>query len=203
MKRSFIIITLSLLSAILAVGCVTTKRKTGRYARSTPMVSATLRRHDEQITDLTFKFNQLKEQNSAVVKSLNALNKRMVDVSMENVELKKRIAALSKLLKHESTARAAEISTLLKEVSKQTASAMDAAARNRSALLAANSTRKTGRRSAGPVGKGEFYVYTVEKGATLGAIAKAYKVTVADIKKANRLKNDIIQVGQKLYIPKK
>ncbi|MBI5394430.1 MAG: LysM peptidoglycan-binding domain-containing protein [Verrucomicrobia bacterium] len=46
------------------------------------------------------------------------------------------------------------------------------------------------------------YEHVVEKGQYLGTIAKAYGVTVDQIKKANNLKNDILHVGQKLFIPK-
>jgi LysM repeat protein len=182
---------------------MTTNTKSRRYARSTPMVSATLRRHDEQITNLTFQVNQIKEKNTALVKTINALNKRLVEISNENADLKKRVATLSLALKQEKSARVAEMNTLMKEVAKQTAAALAAAARTRAAALAASSSRKGGRRPAGPVGKGQFYVHTVESGATLGAIAKAYKVTVSEIKRANRLASDKIRVGQKLYIPKR
>jgi LysM repeat protein len=51
--------------------------------------------------------------------------------------------------------------------------------------------------------QGKFYEYKVQPGATLIAIAKAYKVTVSEIKQANNLKSDRIRVGQTLYIPKK
>lgn len=49
----------------------------------------------------------------------------------------------------------------------------------------------------------EYDIYEVQKGATLSVIAKAYEVTVQDIKKANNLKSDMLQVGQKLKIPRK
>ena len=49
----------------------------------------------------------------------------------------------------------------------------------------------------------DYDIYEVQKGATLYVIAQAYGVTVADIKKANNLKSDMLQVGQKLKIPKK
>ena len=49
----------------------------------------------------------------------------------------------------------------------------------------------------------EYDIYEVQKGATLSVIAKAYDVTVQDIKKANNLKSDMLQVGQKLKIPRK
>ena len=44
-------------------------------------------------------------------------------------------------------------------------------------------------------------IYTVKAGDVLGSVARAHGVKVADIKKANNLKNDNIFVGQKLQIP--
>jgi LysM repeat protein len=47
-------------------------------------------------------------------------------------------------------------------------------------------------------------VHRVQKSETLSAIASQYKVSVAEIVKANRLSNpDRIYLGQKLIIPKK
>lgn len=43
--------------------------------------------------------------------------------------------------------------------------------------------------------------YTVVKGDNLGKIAKRYNTTVAALKKANKLKDDRINIGQKLVIP--
>ena len=55
-----------------------------------------------------------------------------------------------------------------------------------------------------PVAAADDYdIYEVQKGATLYVIAQAYGVTVSDIKKANNLKSDMLQVGQKLKIPRK
>ena len=48
----------------------------------------------------------------------------------------------------------------------------------------------------------EYDIYEVQKGATLSVIAQAYGVTVQDIKKANNLKGDMLQIGQKLKIPR-
>jgi len=49
----------------------------------------------------------------------------------------------------------------------------------------------------------EYDIYEVQKGATLSVIAKAYHVSVQDIKNANNLKSDVLQIGQKLKIPRK
>ncbi|MEM7008440.1 MAG: LysM peptidoglycan-binding domain-containing protein [Thermodesulfobacteriota bacterium] len=43
--------------------------------------------------------------------------------------------------------------------------------------------------------------YTVKSGDTLGHIAEAHKVKTAVLKKANNLKNNNLQIGQKLVIP--
>ena len=42
--------------------------------------------------------------------------------------------------------------------------------------------------------------YTVQKGDTLGKIAKKFGTTVAKLREQNRLKSDMIYVGQKLYL---
>ncbi|MEK4093576.1 LysM peptidoglycan-binding domain-containing protein [Viridibacillus sp. FSL H8-0110] len=49
---------------------------------------------------------------------------------------------------------------------------------------------------------GNEVFYTVQKGNTLSAIAKKYSTTVANLKKWNNLKSDMIYVGQKLKIGK-
>jgi LysM repeat protein len=58
--------------------------------------------------------------------------------------------------------------------------------------------------SPGATGAGgdQGYEHVVEKGQYLSTIAKAYGVTIDQIKKANNLKNDTLYIGQKLFIPK-
>lgn len=48
----------------------------------------------------------------------------------------------------------------------------------------------------------EYITYTVKSGDYLGKIAKKHNVTVKDLKKWNKLKNDFIREGQKLKIYK-
>lgn len=48
--------------------------------------------------------------------------------------------------------------------------------------------------------KEKYVTYTVKSGDTLSKIAKKHNVSVADIKKWNNLKNDLIKVNQKLKI---
>ena len=51
------------------------------------------------------------------------------------------------------------------------------------------------------VGPSSSEVYTVVRGDTLSRIARDYNTTVKDIKVANNLSSDIIQLGQKMTIP--
>lgn len=44
--------------------------------------------------------------------------------------------------------------------------------------------------------------YIVKKGDTLGRIARRHKITTAELRQANHLSGDLIQVGQRLHIPK-
>jgi N-acetylmuramoyl-L-alanine amidase len=43
--------------------------------------------------------------------------------------------------------------------------------------------------------------HIIEKGDTLGAIARQYQVSVSRLRHANELKNDTLYVGQVLQIP--
>ena len=48
---------------------------------------------------------------------------------------------------------------------------------------------------------GDSILYTIVKGDTLSAIAKKYKISIAQLKKVNHLDNSTIKVGQKITIP--
>lgn len=58
-------------------------------------------------------------------------------------------------------------------------------------------------KSAEEKAKAEGEIYVVEKGDVLGTIARKFKVSVSQLKKANNLKSDKIFAGQKLVIPSK
>ena len=50
--------------------------------------------------------------------------------------------------------------------------------------------------------KSKTTYHTVKKGETLGKIADKYDVTIADLKKWNKIKGDTIEIGQKLVVKK-
>ena len=192
MKNLLKINTFILISLVISTGCNTTRRSSA----SQKSLNNAIRNHDSRISELNFQIKQLSESNNQAIRKLNEVIRQNTAQKQQIAALEKTVATLGKAIEAEKDNRHAETERLLKEVAKQTTAAINA----RTAVV---QRQKNMSKSGGPATKGNFYEYKVQPGATLGAIAKAYKVSVADIKKANKLKNDIIRVGQKLYIPKK
>ncbi len=186
---------LLVLVLIAATGCVST-RGGGAEGDSSAVLSAATRLHDEQISKLTFRVNQLKDDNTVLTRKSQVMSKQLAGLKAEVGRLTRENAALQAKINSESVARHSEMDALMKRVATQIAAAVNAAA------------RASQRRPSPPVASGtstasgEFFEYVVEPRATLSAIAKAYKVSIASIKRANNLKNDNIRIGQKLLIPK-
>ena len=183
----------------IASSCRTTQRTapSANYAKSEyNRLDNIVSQHDKQLSSLTFQFNKVKEANSTIIEHINKIYKQLGLANNKIAALQQENQALRNALTKESQSRNAQINQMIQVVAKQTEAAVNSAQRQRS---------RTTQRSTknGPATKGEFYEYIVERGATLSAIAKAYHVSVYDIKKANRMKSDNIRVGQKLYIPKK
>lgn len=191
MKKTCKITVLLLVSFCILTGCKTTRRSSS----SNSNLNNIIRNHDERIADMTFQLKQVAESNNQAIRRLNELIKENATLKSKVATLENNVATLTKALEAERNNRHTETEKLLKEVAQQTTAAINA--RNKALM---EQRQKSGGK---PTKKGNYYIYTVQPGATLGAIAKAYKVTVSDIKKANNLKSDIIRVGQKLYIPKK
>ncbi|NOY79595.1 MAG: LysM peptidoglycan-binding domain-containing protein [Kiritimatiellaeota bacterium] len=106
---------------------------------------------------------------------------------------RKRLAELQEAVKLEGAARQKAIRTVVRSVSQEISTTAN--------RLQAQQQRALKALAGGGAGaQGE---YTVVRGDTLSAIAAAFGVAVEDIKKANKLKSDLIREGQKLMIPKK
>jgi LysM repeat protein len=208
----------ALLFITLATSCETVKPAKTKKFHPQPnaalnerikLVERTVADQDNRLSDLSFQMKQLIETNNSAVRKINQLSK-------ENVELKKKIAMLERNsvlladnLDKERNARTDQNNRLLNEIVKKTTALINAnnAQINKmlNKLQQNSSFTNTKPSSASLPGnmQGKFYEYKVQPGATLIAIAKAYKVTVSEIKQANNLKSDRIRVGQTLYIPKK
>jgi len=121
-------------------------------------------------------------------------------LTASNTELKQRIARLEQDVRSLSN----DVAALRKQI------AADAEVRKNQLNHLANKITESARQEKPPVtpqlvpqqkDSTEYVEHIVEKGTTLNALAKAYHVSVNDIKKANKLKNNNIYQGQKLLIP--
>lgn len=146
----------------------------------------------EQLQRAKAVVDQLQESNHAMSSKIEEFNRRLSAMESRNRELDAEVKQLRQLISAESTARHESMRKFAGEVGRQM-----------SAVAESKPSSRSSSTSGGPATEGEFFEYEVQRGATLNAIAKAYEVSVDDIRKANRLKNDNIVVGQKLYIPKK
>lgn len=203
MNNKYISIIVSLFIAILFSSCqhmqTRNNSQQNKKSRSVIYLEKAISNHDKKISELTFQLKQVNENNNILTGEINKLIKKSSSQQQQITLLETKSLLLGKALDAERKNRHSETEQLLKEIAQQTTEAINSS----SAALLQKQRPQNSKNSKGPATKGSFYEYKVQPGATLGAIAKAYKVSVNDIKKANRLKNDIIRVGQTLYIPKK
>jgi len=194
---------LSLFIVILLSSCQHIQKRDNsqqlKKLRNITYLEKAIANHDKKISELTFQLKQINENNNILTGEINKLIKKSASQQQQVTIQEKKILLLSKTLDAERANRHSETEQLLKEIAQQTTAAITS---HSTALLQKQNTKSSNNKK-GPATKGSFYEYKVQSGATLSAIAKAYKVSVNDIKKANRLRSNIIRVGQILYIPKK
>jgi len=142
----------------------------------------------QKVKDSATRIDGIQNQVSAIDSRTQDLINRIQVLEQNNQELTKQIAELNKKIEEDKAARQEEMNKLVSVIAEQTTKVIND-------TVAANITV--------PAGTGPFVKYTVEPGDSLNTIAKAHKVKVDEIRKANRMKNDSIRTGQVLYIPKK
>lgn len=178
--------TLALAGLFLTCACQSPRQMRAQQART----MESNRFQEEQLTRMSQSMREVQEQYSANISHMTILQGQVVKLDGKVQSLSSEVDSLKQQLAVERQARQADLDRLLQQVAKETAAAI------RSSAPAGG--------GSGPATAGEFYEYVVEPGATLSAIAKAYGgVSVDAIRKANRMKDDNLRVGQKLYIPKK
>jgi membrane-bound lytic murein transglycosylase D len=69
-------------------------------------------------------------------------------------------------------------------------------------VLKLYSTKETKKETKKKETKSKTTYHTVKKGETLGKIADKYDVTIAELKKWNKIKGDTIEIGEKLVVKK-
>ncbi|MCP3965515.1 MAG: LysM peptidoglycan-binding domain-containing protein [Lentisphaerae bacterium] len=206
--KKYYVLGLAAVAVMLFTGCETMNRghDDSQDQQIQEMITSnreTVRNYEQRSSETQRQLAGLQENYTVVIDKLNSLQRQINYVYKQNQEQAEQISNLQKSLAQEQQQRQASMNRVINTVAEQTSQAMSKAAASRNTASASSSSSKISQSSSGPVGSGEFYKYKVQPGATLSAIARAYKVSVDDIKRANRLKSSMIRVGQTLYIPKK
>ena len=128
----------------------------------------------------------VQDENAELETRLIALERKIADLQETNQKLLNELAVVKRQSAADADAREAQMKAILSKIDKLAATPPP--------VVTVPTPVST---------EAEYDVYEVQKGATLSVIAKAYDVTVQDIKKANNLKSDVLQIGQKLKIPRK
>ena len=139
------------------------------------------------------QLNALEKTSETSAANITALQSQVAQLQKENASLRSKLDEVNKRLDALQSSFAQQKKALLQEIRKLVASSPAPAP---SSDPPAAPTEESG------------YYHIVEKGQTLSAIAQAFReqgiqVTVDQIRRANNIRNDkLIQVGQKLFIPK-
>ena len=167
-------------------------------ATGTAAATATRTRRDivsyveELAGNTAAQLRAVQDENAELETRVIELERRIAALQETNQKLLNEIAAVKRQSAADADAREAQMKAILSKIDKLAATPAPVATVPTSVSAA-----------------DDYEIYEVQKGATLSVIAKAYSeafgktVTVQDIKKANNMKNDNLQIGQKLKIPRK
>ena len=155
----------------------TSKREIAAFRADLDAVAEQQKMLTARIMGLEEQLSQKEKQIKELQSLLDAMDKRFSDVDSN---WRNRMQELSSNIDKEREARKREQKQFTQAVTKVIADQSNAASDNT-----------------------EYLEFVVQKGDTLSKIASAAKVSVAEIKRINNLKNDVIREGQKLKLPKK
>jgi LysM repeat protein len=186
------------------------------------------RSYEESLGKVNASVNALYDQSVLLTNQVNEMKQTVAALQQRNAKLEQDLASMKTQVDAVRQAQETSVKKMSDTLAKETANAINAREKNSQAELAKlqqslaqtqqslNQTQQAwaqaqqqaaaaakAQKSAPAATGGSFYEYTVQPGASLSAIASAYKVSPQDIIKANNLKNSNISVGQKLLIPKK
>ncbi len=189
--------TLPLFAVVAFSGCETMYNNSGRrqeadnaamraamerqqLSRDTEIAKAAAQSAEVQLQQLDMRLSRLED---SLRQSQNASGADLAALQREIASLKGEISAIR-----------ADRETMKKEIVNQISSEV-------AKLLAAQQKAAAATAASAAAASQSGYEHKVQPGQTLSAIAQAYGVSVEKIKKANGLKNDVIRVGQTLFIP--
>ncbi len=174
---------------ILLTACETTRSQNNQFASSNQDIIEL----QNDVALLKRKITNAQHSNTHILKKISSLQSQINYVNDANQQQNKTITALHQQIAKERAERQAALDKVVETVADQTTKAVN--------TIAKQSQPKAAKTSKVPAGA--YYKHKVAQGETLSAIARAYKVSVKDIKQTNRLKSNIIRIGQILHIPKK
>ncbi len=189
MKKYFLLFSASALMILLSA-CETMNSQNNQFVSS----SQDIIELQNDVALLKRKISAIQNDNRQIAKNMSSLQAQINYVNDANQQQNKTITALHQQLAKERAERQAALNKVVETVADETTKVVNSIAKQSSQKPVKAST-------AMPAGA--YYEHKVERGQTLSAIARAYKVSVNDIKAANRLKSNIIRIGQILLIPKK
>ncbi|MFA6714500.1 MAG: LysM peptidoglycan-binding domain-containing protein [Victivallales bacterium] len=187
-KYSFILVLAGIL--ILMTGCETFNSggSQSQYVSNPDIIEL-----KNEVTLLKRKIHNIQNSNAGIAQKLASLQNQINYVNEQNQQQAKALNSLSREISQEKVQRQQALDKMVETVADQTAKTVNS--------IAAQSVPKSSPASAPAAGA--YYKHKVAAGETLSAIARAYKVSVTEIKEANNIKGHIIRVGQILHIPKK
>ncbi len=146
-----------------------------------------LKNNEVSLNTLNERVKYIQDSYSGISQEINSLKQSLAVEKQNNAQLEREIAALKQQISSDRAQMQKSLDGAVDKIAQETSKAVNAAVKTS--------------KSAPPVQE-KFLKYKVQDGATLNTIAKAYKVSVDSIKKANNLKDNNLSTGQTLLIPK-
>lgn len=150
-----------------------------------------LKNNEDKLNTLNERVKYLQDTYSGLYQEINSLKQSLAIEKQNNARLDREIAALKQQMSADKAQMQKSLNSAVDKIAQETSKAVNAAVKTSKPVA-----------SSQDFSSGRFYKYKVQEGATLNTIAKAYKVSVDSIKKANNLKDNTISTGQILLIPK-
>jgi len=190
LMKIFISLLSSLSLMLLLTACETTRSRNNQFASPNQDII----RLQNNVVVLNRKIVSVQKNNLLLANKIASLKNQTNYINEANQQQDKTIRALNQQLAKERAERKVAMNKVVETVAAQTSNALNKIAKQ---------SRPKATRAGKTIPAGAYYKHKVGAGETLSAIARAYKVSVKDIKKTNNLKSNIIGIGQILHIPKK